>query len=36
MTYRLHITDHAYADLDRILGSLAERSPGAAARPSQR
>ncbi len=36
MTYRIHVTDQADADLDRLLGSLAERSPEAATRLSQR
>lgn len=36
MTYRVRVTDRADADLDRLLRSLAERSPEAATRLSQR
>ena len=36
MTYRIRSTGQADADLDRRLGSLAERSPEAAARLAQR
>jgi len=30
MSYRVELTERAYADLDRLMASLAERSPDAA------
>lgn len=36
MIYRLRVTDHADRDLDRVLGSLAQHSPKAAARLAQK
>ena len=36
MTYRVELDDRAYADLDRLTASLAQRSPEAADRLSAR